>query len=99
MAAAAGQRRTLALLSALAVAGDAGLSRDKIVGLLWPESDSERARHSLTQTLYLARRALRCEELFGVGADIRLNPDVIASDVRSFEAALEAVDCEVAIAL
>ena len=48
----------LTLLSLLAVAGDGGLSRDKIIGLLWSETDAERARHSLTQTLYAARRAL-----------------------------------------
>ena len=33
---AATQRRLLALLSVLAASGDAGLSRDNLVGLLWP---------------------------------------------------------------
>jgi DNA-binding SARP family transcriptional activator len=92
VAAAAGQRRTLALLSALAVAGDAGLSREKIIGLLWPDSDEDRARHSLTQTLYLARRALRCDDVFEGGADLRLNRHSITSDVQEFEAALSKSD-------
>ena len=99
LTAASAQRRTLALLSALAVAGEGGLSRDKLVGLLWPESDAERARHSLTQALYLARRAVVCEDVFLVGADIRLNAGAIRSDVQDFEAALEAGDLQTAIDL
>jgi DNA-binding SARP family transcriptional activator/tetratricopeptide (TPR) repeat protein len=96
---AASQRRTLALLAVLAIAGEAGLSRDKLVGLLWPDTAEERARHSLTQALYTARRALRCEELFLVGpSGIRLNFEHIDSDVRAFEAALDRGDLESAVA-
>lgn len=96
---AAAQRRTLALLVLLSVAGDAGLSRDKLLGLLWPEVDAERARHSLTQALYNARRALRADDLFVVGADIRLNQDRLTSDVRELEAALSAGDLSRAVEL
>ena len=96
---AASQRRTLALLAALAVAGEGGLSRDKIVGLLWPETDSERARHSLTQALYAARRALEADDLFSVNADVRLNRQRIVCDVNELEAALDAGDLERAVAL
>ena len=96
---AAAQRRTIALLAALAVAGEGGLSRDKLVGLLWPEADPERARHSLTQALYAAKRALEAEDLFLVNADIRLNRDRITSDVQDLEAALESGDSERAVAL
>ena len=83
---AAAQRRVIALLSLLAVAGDGGLSRDKIVGVLWPDSEPERARHSLTQTMYAARRALAVDDLFDAGSDVRLNATRIASDVRSSRA-------------
>ncbi|MGZ8399259.1 MAG: AfsR/SARP family transcriptional regulator, partial [Gemmatimonadales bacterium] len=96
---AASQRRTLALLAALAVAGEGGLSRDKIVGLLWPETDSERARHSLTQSLYAARRALEADDLFSVDADVRLNRQRIVCDVNELEAALDAGDLERGVAL
>ena len=34
---AAGQRRPLAVLAILADAGDAGISRDKITALIWPD--------------------------------------------------------------
>ena len=37
------QRRRLALLALLAVARQRGLSRDKIMAYLWPESDAARA--------------------------------------------------------
>jgi DNA-binding SARP family transcriptional activator len=100
MPGAATQRRTLALLALLAVAGDAGLSRDKLIGLLWPESDPERARHSLTQALYVARRALNDDALFVASAShVRLDSARLDSDVRAFEAALDAGRLEDAIAL
>lgn len=93
---AAGQRRLLGLLAVLAVAGDSGLSRDKVVGLLWPEADAERARHSLTQALYSARRALGADDLFAVAADVRLNPARLRSDVQDLESALDAGDLRTA---
>jgi DNA-binding SARP family transcriptional activator len=96
---AASQRRTLALLAALAIAGEGGLSRDKIVGLLWPETDPERARHSLTQALYAARRALEADDLFTVNADVRLNRQRLVCDVNELETALDASDLERAVAL
>ena len=96
---AAGQRRVLAFLSVLVVAGDGGLSRDKVAALLWPESDAERARHSVTQALYAARRALSCDDLFDAGTVIRLNRARLSSDVQEFEAALAADELERAVAL
>jgi DNA-binding SARP family transcriptional activator/TolB-like protein len=96
---AATQRRTLALLAALAVAGDRGLSRDKLVALLWPEVDEDRGRHSLTQALYAARRALDVDDLFLVGGEIRLRRDRCASDVQELEEALDAGDLARAAAL
>ena len=96
---AATQRRTVALLAALAVAGETGLTRDKLIGLLWPEAEPERARHSLTQALYAARRALGADELFKVGTDIRLNDACITSDIRDFETALRSGDLRRAVEL
>jgi DNA-binding SARP family transcriptional activator/TolB-like protein len=93
---AASQKRALALLALLAVAGDSGLSRDKIVALLWPESDEERARHSLTQLLYAARRAVGIDDLFAINGDVRLNAQQITSDVQEMETALDAEALETA---
>ena len=96
---AAGQRRLLALLVVLAVAGDRGLSRDKLIAILWPEAEEDRARHSLTQALYAARRALGAEDLFDGRDDIRLNRERLHSDVRELTEALDAGDDERAVAL
>jgi DNA-binding SARP family transcriptional activator len=83
------QRRRLAILALLAVARDAGLSRDKLQAFLWPESDAERARHVLNQLLYAQRRQVGQEALFVGRKTLRLNPAVIATDVAEFEEALD----------
>lgn len=95
----AGQRRVLALLALLAVARDKGLSRDRMLALLWPEGESERSRQALTQALYHARRALNESELLLASGDVRLNPSVITTDVGEFETALERGDLKRAVAL
>ncbi|MGH7629835.1 MAG: BTAD domain-containing putative transcriptional regulator [Gemmatimonadales bacterium] len=96
---AASQRRVLGLLAALAVAGDRGFSREKLLALLWPEADEERARHSLTQALYSARRALGVDDLFLAGGDVRVNPERLQSDVQELEEALDTGDLDRAAVL
>jgi DNA-binding SARP family transcriptional activator len=82
---AAAQRRSLALLSILAVHGAAGVSRDRLIALLWPDGDPDKVRHALTQSLYHIRRALACDDLFVIaGSNIRLNVERITSDVGQF---------------
>ena len=83
---AAAQRRMLAILSVLAVAGDRGVSRDRLLALLWPEGEPERARHALTQSLYHLKRALGRDDAIVSSGDLRLNPEVITSDVGEFDA-------------
>jgi serine/threonine-protein kinase len=85
---AATQRRRLALLALLAVAGERGVSRDKLVAYLWPESDAERARHVLNQLVYAQRKHLDSQHLFLGQKTLRLNRDVIWTDVGAFETAL-----------
>ena len=92
-------RRSLALLAVVATAGDRGASRDQLVALFWPETHEERARHSLTQALYAARRALHLDDLFLGTSDIRLNPALITSDIAEFKAAIAARDFERAAAV
>jgi DNA-binding SARP family transcriptional activator len=86
-----GQRRRLALLALLAVAGPRGLSRDKLQAYLWPEGDAEGARHALEQAIYGLRRQLG-EELFTGANPLTLNPAVLASDTTELEAALDRGD-------
>jgi len=96
---AAVQRKTLALLSLLAAAGKNGLSRDKLVAYLWPESDAEHGRSLLKQACYALRRDLHEHELLLGATELRLNPDVITSDVQVFEEALRAGDRSRAVEL
>lgn len=82
------QRRRFALLSMLAVAGEAGVSRDKLIAQLWPESDADRARHALRQWIFLVRRDLGVEDVVLGAEELRLNPQRIATDVADFLGAL-----------
>ena len=96
---AAAQRRLLALLAVLATSGEGGVSRDRLLGLLWPEVDADRARHALTQALYNARRALKCDDLFVAGSDIRINASRLTSDVGEFADAVARADHAAAAAV
>ncbi len=93
---AAAQRRRLVLLAALAAAGQKGMSRDAIVGLLWPEVDEARARAALSQSLYALKRDTG-EDALVLGYDVlTLNADIIRSDVSEFEHAIARGDFEAA---
>src|SRR5205823_1687044 len=81
----------------LATAGQRGLSRDKLIAHLWPESDVEHARNLLNQACYALRRDLHESELFLGATELRLNPAVVASDVQAFEDALQRADAEAAV--
>ena len=93
------QRRRLAILAILAVAGRQGLSRDKLQAYLWPESDADRARHVLNQLIYAQRRQVGDESLFLGQKTLRLNPTVMWADVAAFDSALAAEDLEGAVDL
>ena len=88
---AAARTKTLALLALLAP-GPQGMSRDKLIAYLWPETDIEHGRHLLKQACHDLRRELGQPELFRGRKVLQLNPTAIASDVGRFEAALEQGD-------
>jgi len=94
---AAVQRRRLAVLAVLAVANDTGVSRDTLCALFWPDSDMDRARGALKQTLYALRRDVGEKELTSGSNELRLNPDVITSDVANFDRALISSDLPAAV--
>src|SRR6266542_5929185 len=96
---AASRRKTLALLALLAAAGKKGLSRDKLIGYLWPETGTPAARHLLKQTCYAVRHDLGEPDLFLGRDELRLNPAVASSDIQAFEDALESGDRDRAAAL
>jgi DNA-binding SARP family transcriptional activator/tetratricopeptide (TPR) repeat protein len=92
-------RRPLALLALLAVNGSRGLSRDTIVALLWPESETDRARNSLSQVISVLRRELGAADLLLGTAELRVNTNVLACDVIEYEQAIAADDLESATRL
>lgn len=98
-AGAASQRRRLALLILVATAGAGSISRDKLLAYLWPEGDTENARHALRQSLHGIQRALSTDGLF-VGSELlQLDPAIISSDVVEFEQAIESRAPQRAVAL
>ena len=94
-----GQRKAIALLALLAVAGERGLSRDKLMATLWPESDETRARGALKQLVHAIRQQIGAPELLVGASDVRLNAEFIRSDVDDFETALRIGDTERAVSL
>src|SRR4051812_15192828 len=81
----AGRRRALALLAQLAVAGPRGVSRARLVHRLWPDSDEEKARNVLAQTLHKLKRDLGGAEIVTGAGELRLDDALISSDVAEFE--------------
>ncbi len=80
----------MALLALLAGSTDESLSRDRLVGLLWPESDERTARHLLADSLYVLRRALGADAIVTSGEALRLSSEHVTIDVAEFRGALAA---------
>jgi Tol biopolymer transport system component/DNA-binding SARP family transcriptional activator len=85
----AAQPRRLAVLALLATAGEQGLTREKVLAYLWPDTEEERARRGLNQALYALRQDLGSDDVFVGTRDLRLNTEIISSDVGEFEQALK----------
>lgn len=93
------QRHQIALLALLAIAPRQTLSRDKLLGLLWPESDTKHARNLLNVSVYAIRRAVGEDALESVGDGVQLGRARWQVDVAEFEAALVAHELDRAAAL
>ena len=93
------QRHRLALLALLAPSPRRSASRDRAMGLLWPERDTEQARQLLNQAVYRLRKTLGEAALQTPGEELVLNTNIVGVDVLDFEAALERGDHAAAAAL
>lgn len=96
---AATHRHSLALLALLASAPDRRLSREKLVGLLWPEVAEHTARNRLSTTVHRLRKALGDDVIVSLAAGLRLNEERVDCDVRRFRAHLDAGNPTAAIDL
>ncbi|HEX2220594.1 MAG TPA: BTAD domain-containing putative transcriptional regulator [Gemmatimonadales bacterium] len=93
------QHRRMVLLALLAAAGEPGMTRDKLLLHLWPESDTEHGRGLLRQALHALRRDLKAPDLFLGTTDVRLNPQIISTDVGEFQELLRSGGLVGAVAL
>jgi DNA-binding SARP family transcriptional activator len=81
--------RVLGLLALLAGHRSEGISRDKLLGYLWPDSDSVHARNSLKQALFSLRHALDCQLPISGCGFLHLEYSAAEVDLWEFESALE----------
>ncbi len=92
------QRRRLAVLAVAAGAAPDGISREKLLFLLWPDAESDKGRHALNQIIYNLRRELGTSPIDGT-AELTLLSDVMTSDLIDFRAAIARGDHADAVAL
>jgi DNA-binding SARP family transcriptional activator/TolB-like protein len=88
----------LALLLIVAAAGRRGVSRNRLLTIFWPDTDEDRARHALSQSIYALRRDLD-PTLISAENELRLESGSIASDVQEFREATARRDWPAAYAL
>ncbi|HMA43906.1 MAG TPA: AAA family ATPase [Gemmatimonadales bacterium] len=93
-----GPSKPLALVTYLAFAVGRRASRDRLVDLLWSDTDPEQARRTLRQTVWLIRQRLGNDALAGERDELSLGID-LASDRDEFLAALSAGELEQALHL
>ena len=91
------QPRRLALMALLAVAGQAGLMREKVLGLLWPDHPSPRT--ILNESLFVLRGALGKSVIQSVGDSLRLDAAAVWTDVGDFAERVAAGALEDAVEL
>jgi DNA-binding SARP family transcriptional activator/Tfp pilus assembly protein PilF len=91
--------RRLGLLAAVVASGDHGISRDRLLLLLWPDSTDAKARHALAQTLYSSKRELGADLIRSETAELLVDHGQLESDLSEFLDAKARGDFERAAAL
>jgi DNA-binding SARP family transcriptional activator len=81
-------RRRLAVLAVIAASGSRGIARDRLLAMFWPESDTDRARHSLDQTLYALKRDAGGIAVITGRDELTVNQEVLTSDIAEFDGAV-----------
>ena len=86
-------RKARAVMGYLAISGSGEETRERLVGLLWSESDEDHARASLRQVLRELREALEaagCPYLYPDRLSLVLPPDAVTTDHAELLRAVEA---------
>ena len=91
-----GKPVTFGLLVFLALEREA--TRDRLTGIFWPESDQEKARHALSQTLYELRQSLGQDWATSSGNTVRV-AESLQVDALEFLELTEAGESARAVAL
>lgn len=84
-------RSAQSLLAYLLLNADKSVRREKLAGLLWPDSDEAGARNNLRQTLWRLRSTIgedyfvsdRVSIGFNTEADYRLDADILQTDIAA----------------
>ncbi len=94
------QPKRLALLAYLAADPARHLSRDKLIGVFWPDRDEDDAHNALRQALHHLRRSLAESVIINRGdGELRVDHDLLECDVVDFEQSIAAGDLEKALEL
>ena len=95
------QPKRAALLIYLAVESSRGpVSRDRLLGLFWPESDDARARNTLSQALHYLRQSLGSGVIESHGANaVELRGDQLWCDATVLAESFERGEVEMALDL
>lgn len=73
--------RWLALLAIVAASGPQGASRDQVLAVLWPELDTAKGSHNLSQLLYALRRHLGADVVAADAQALRFDQTLLTADV------------------
>lgn len=91
------QKRRLAILALLATAPRRAMTRDRIMGLIWPDRNEGRARRLLSTAVYEIRKELGEDVLVTRGDEVVLDSERLPTDIDAFDAAIEAGEAEGAV--
>lgn len=78
------QRHRLALMAILAAAHPDGVTRDRLIALLWPDRDAGHARNLLKQAVHAIRYVVGDGAILTAGDDLTLNAALIRADLIDF---------------
>jgi ATP/maltotriose-dependent transcriptional regulator MalT/DNA-binding SARP family transcriptional activator len=88
------QQRPLDLLRYVMAEGGAGVDTAAAMGALWPDADGDAAKASFDAALFRLRKLLDVDRAVQLtGGKLSLAPELVWTDVRALEAALDATRC------